>query len=630
VKKLIAFKLIVIAIISGANGYLQAQETSATTAAQEAQQRKEENAKRAFDLLEQIISEAQLLRLPENRVRVQYSVADLLWQHNEERARSLFSLAADGLAEMIRSESASQDQRRGQNQGRTTAQLRQELVLTAARRDAQFAYQLLSATRQLNSSSDPRRIDLEQALEANLLAQVSALDPKLALQNAEQSLDKGEYSRALAEVLKQLQQKDKESAQRLQDKIVRKLRTENLLANSDAGTLTVSLLQPGPKVNDNTTSVTATNYRVPLLAPSNYQDLLSALIDSALKATPQTATQRRQPARGRNTTPPPSAVVQANTPPTLTAAQLEQINARRFLGALRGMIGQVDQYVPAKATAVRQKLTELGYDANRRATTTQSPGSADSLLAAAANSPPAAQSRIYRQAALRALEEGNAERARQIANDYLEPAQRESVLKTVEYRQLADKTEVSRIEDVRATLASLPSDAERVNLLLRLSENTRKQNPELALQLLDQAREFTNRRATSYQQFDLQLKLAAAYRTLETGHGFEVLEPGIMQLNELLSAAAVLSGFEVNVFRDGEIPMQGGGRLSDMVRQYGQEIGYLAKNDFERSQALTNRFQYPESRIVARLAIVRALLEIEPTPTIDRRFGRGEEVFRQE
>jgi hypothetical protein len=232
---------------------------------------------------------------------------------------------------------------------------------------------------------------------------------------------------------------------------------------------------------------------------------------------------------------------------------------------------------------------------------------------------------------LKALEEGNADRARQIANDYLEPGQREAVLRTVEFRQLADKTEVTRIEDVRATLASLPSDAERVNLLVRLSENTRNQNPELAVQLLDQAREFTSRRATSYQQFDLQLRLAAAFRTLDSGHGFEVLEPGIMQLNELLSAASVLSGFEVNVFRDGEIPMQGGSRLSDMIRQYGQEIGYQAKNDFERSQALANRFQYPESRIVARLAIVRALLEIEPTPTNDRRFARGgEEVFRQE
>jgi hypothetical protein len=42
-----------------------------------------------------------------------------------------------------------------------------------------------------------------------------------------------------------------------------------------------------------------------------------------------------------------------------------------------------------------------------------------------------------------------------------------------------------------------------------------------------------------------------------------VLEPGITQLNELLAAAQVLNGFEVEVYRDGELPLQGG---SDWVR----------------------------------------------------------------
>jgi len=47
-----------------------------------------------------------------------------------------------------------------------------------------------------------------------------------------------------------------------------------------------------------------------------------------------------------------------------------------------------------------------------------------------------------------------------------------------------------------------------------------------------------------------------------------VLEPGIMQLNELLSAAATLSGFEVNVFREGEMPLQGGSGLSRNMARY--------------------------------------------------------------
>ena len=48
-------------------------------------------------------------------------------------------------------------------------------------------------------------------------------------------------------------------------------------------------------------------------------------------------------------------------------------------------------------------------------------GTSDSLLATAPSAPQMMQSRIYQQAAMRALDEGNADRARQIANDHLEP-----------------------------------------------------------------------------------------------------------------------------------------------------------------------------------------------------------------
>jgi hypothetical protein len=132
------------------------------------------------------------------------------------------------------------------------------------------------------------------------------------------------------------------------------------------------------------------------------------------------------------------------------------------------------------------------------------------------------------------------------------------------------------------------------------------------LQLVDQAREYTNRRATGYQNFEQQLRVSAAYNALGSSQAFDVLEPGIMHLNELLSAAAVLSGFESNVFRDGEMPLQGGSGLGDTVRRYAQQIGRLAKIDYERSQALASRFQNAEPRIAARLAMVQVLLGQEP------------------
>ncbi len=322
----------------------------------------------------------------------------------------------------------------------------------------------------------------------------------------------------------------------------------------------------------------------------------------------------------------------ATTEPS--AAELEQVNARRLLGGLQIMLPQIDQYLPGRSQAVRQKMTEVGITDSSRAAMTQvnramQQGTSESLLAAAPSAPQVMQSRIYQQAALRALDEGNADRARQIANDYLGQGARESVLQAVEFRLTSEKLGSSNMDEVRHTLAGLRSDDERIDLLVQLSGNARQNNPKLAVELLNEARQFTNRRATNYRQLEQQLMVAEAFRELEPARSFEILEPGIVQLNELLTAAATLTGFEVNVFQDGELPLEGRNGLSNMVTRYGHALGLLATSDFEQSQTLANRFQLSESRVVARLSIVRSMLGKEPGFRVrNTRFGQNTLIRR--
>jgi hypothetical protein len=267
-------------------------------------------------------------------------------------------------------------------------------------------------------------------------------------------------------------------------------------------------------------------------------------------------------------------------------------------------------------------------------------GTADSLLAAAPTAPPQLQSRLYQQAVLRALDEGNVDRARQIANDHLDEATRDRILQRVDFQVIAKKVEANNPDQLEQTLASLRSDDERIDLLLQLAAQAQRpigpQNPasapqdngKLALKFLGEAQRLTNRRATNYRQFDQQLRVADALSALEPARSFEVLDPGIAQLNELLSAAALLNGFEVNIFREGELPLEGGSGLGDMVSRYGQELATLAKVDFARAENSANKFQLPESRLFAQLSIVRRVLGVPQAAPADngfnfgRRFGR--------
>jgi len=609
---------------------------------EEQEKEKAERERNAYRLLDQVIDEAQSLRLAENRVRIQINAADLLWDQNQARARSLFSMAGESVAELGRTQVAALNRRGNPGNGPNFAppnlrsfQLRQELVLTAARHDATLAYQLLAVTKpplppQTSDDVRPRAIVSDDSLEQALLSRVAALDPKLAAQNADQMLDKGQFPFSLPQVITQLQRQDPDAANKLADKVVKKLQATNLLNNPAAGVLMQTMLVGGPRPPAETADAAAKQQSPrgwpAVLEQSAYVDLLSTIVDAALKAMPgaQNTPRGNRPVMGR---------VSGSSQPQ-TDAQSEQNNARRLLAGVQSLLPMVDQFLPAKASQVRQKMTEMGMApspglpyAAQVINGIQGESTTDALVQAAATAPPPMQSRIYQQAAYKALEEGDTERARQIATDHLQSNVRDAVMKRIDFREMTKKAEVARIEDVRQAAARLQSDNEKLDLLLQIANDTQTSNPKLALQVLEDARQITNHRATGYDHFEQQLKVAHAFASVDPARSFEVIDPGISHINELLSAAALLSGFEMNMFRDGEMAIQNGNGLTSTINRFGQELALLARTDFERSEALAGRFQFPEARIMARMAIVQGLLGTKPVSGNTRLFGSSDRVM---
>jgi hypothetical protein len=456
----------------------------------------------------------------------------------------------------------------------------------------------------------------DESLELTLLGRIAALDPKLAAQNAEQMMDKGQFPMTIPEVINQLYKQDADAAEKLGDKTVKKIQAANILARTETGGLVQALLRAGPRPasdEKNSTAQATVPGWTPVLGQSAYIDLLSTVVDAALKATPNTQNNQRGggPVNVRRSGPganPPA-------PQPLTDAQIEQTNARRLLAGLQQTLPMLDQYLPSKAPLVRQKMSELGLSnvsPMNLVSALQGNATADALVQAAAAAPQQLQPRLYTQAAYKALEEGDTERARQIANDHLQNNARDTVMQRIDFREMAKKAEGARIDEIRQAVARLQTDNEKIDLLIQVAGDMQKTNQKLAIQLLDEAKQIVSRRATSYEQFEQQLRVAHAFASVDPARSFEVLDPGISQLNELLQAASVLSGFEINMFRDGEMAMQGGNGLTAIVNRYGQEIAVLAKTDFERSEALAGRFQFTEPRIMTKLAMVQGLLNVKP------------------
>ncbi len=625
-KKIAAFMFLVSLMLACA-GFAGAQDaTSQSATAQatpDAQKQQEEKTKleaKATALLDQVVTEAQSLKLPENRIRVQIAAGDMLWDRSAARARGLLVDAGAILSQMMLDAD-----RTDRQEAQVLNQLRQELVLTAGRHDAELGYQLLRSTQPqtpANNAGNPRRQgpgpDPQSSLEQNLLATVAASDPKIAYQKAVESLDKGEYPTALSRVLAQLQTKDPEAFKKLSERTLSRLGSDNIVATREATSLAVNLLTPGPRAASTSTATpttaSSTNSRpsTQVLSESAYHDLMDNAITAALSVTSLGAggNNARGPGGGgrivRGTQPA------QQSPPD--EAQVRQNNARTMLFSLQGMLAQIDQYLPDRAQAVRQKLTELGMGNNtnmnfgNQMRTAMQQGTSDSLLTVAGTAPPQMQPLLYRQAAQKAVDEGNSDRAVQIANDHLDEAGKNSIMQAVDFKRLATTASPEKLNEIKQKLAALPSDSDRVKYLIDLSTATQKDNPKLALRFLEDARTLVNKRVTNYKEFEDQLKVADAFASVDSKRSFEVLEMGIGQLNELLSAAAVLNGFEVDIYKEGELSLRTDNDLVGMVARYGQELAMLSKVDFDHARITADHFQMIEPRLNAKLSMVQSVL----------------------
>lgn len=489
---LLTFMIISISLASSAG-----QENLGTQSPPESKQESQPAIEaQAYLLLDQVIADIGSLKLPDNRCRLETMAADLLWKRDSERARSLFLQAAADVAELTQ-----QSARKGNepfSRYQSSVELRQKLILTSAQHDAALAYELFRKTQPTKAElAEAGRAEQEGYIEKLLLAEVSRIDPKFALSKAEDMLERGAYSLAITSTLAQLQKQDEGAATQLTEKILGSLRADVLLNSYAAINLTLELLRAGPR-----TSEVPTGSMVQL-SVSAYRRLLDTAATAVLKPSPNTV-------QGQNPSP----------------LKLDQQNATDLLVNLRPLLPQIEQHLPERYQALRQKMNELknansGFD---RLTYLTQHGTSDNLLTEASTAVPAVRDGLYQQAAFKAVDEGNLDNARQIANDRLDSEMRAEVFGRIAAQEQIRKDKTIQLEDLRQTLAESTSDRDRLRLLLQLAQRTKSDNPELAGQQLTGAYVSVAGRATNYEQLQNKLQVIRVSAASDPARAFELLQ----------------------------------------------------------------------------------------------------------
>src|SRR5438045_3246373 len=230
------FILLPLIIIAAAQPRVAAQVDEKEKAEKELAKR-QELEKKTLSLLDEIVGAAWSLKLPENRSYVLTKAADLMWPHDEKRARNLFwealnslnlpgNQALDGIApknplandaaKSSPTKTPTKEQEQILNQYYATLQERREFLSKVAQRDPQLALDMLHASRpplprQLAGAFRP--VD-ETELEQEMTYAAAANDPKRALQIAHESMARG-LSLQILNLLEQVLQQDEDAGPEL-------------------------------------------------------------------------------------------------------------------------------------------------------------------------------------------------------------------------------------------------------------------------------------------------------------------------------------------------------------------------------------------------------------------------------
>ena len=552
---------------------------------------KQQIERKAYLLVEETANEAPGLKLPDNRSFVLSAAADLLWEHNEPRARSLFwdALNTIGLLTPPASNDpkdpitkpTAKDREQKQSEYFMVFALRQELLGRVARRDPQLALDMLRSSRQPQLEMPERGFPLpdDRELEQQIAAEAAARDPQTALHLARESLAKG-LSFQLFGLLYRLNQKDTKLGTTFAGDIIVKLRSMDLAHDPVGGRIAASLITTSR-------SPAVTQERIP-----------SSAQWGRLKLNKE---QRRE-----------LVEMVAN-------AALSGPSNGSLLFDIDEIMPELQEFTPERVAMLQRKI--LGF--NQRLTSEQKisqeynslfqNGTPEDMLKLANRAPEGDRFWMQQQAVVLAVMRRRADALREYVNaEIKDESHKKRLLDQLDSEQIDFAVNSGSAEELRKLLPTLRLKEQRARAMVEIAlVMEKKGGHDEALKLLDEAHTMIKTDLSSETQTNALLALMAAYALVEPAKAFGIIERVIDRANEDIAKLLLLDKIiKSGAVKKGEIKLQNSGviPLDFAAFRYGKGVAALATADFERTKAAADRFQRNELRIMGRLLLAQALL----------------------
>ncbi len=546
-------------------------------------ERQQELTRKTLSLLDEVVAGASGLKLAENRTFILASAANLMWNHDEKRARNLFWEALNTLnlmnAPATGATSPGSDKAKLNNYFEIFGQ-RREILRVVAKRDPQLALDLLRATRQ--TAPDPVnstwRIPDERDLEQQIATAAAERDPKRALQLARESLAKG-LSLELINLLFQVNQKDAELGTKLAGDIIDKIRAGDIATDLNAPHVAVSLLEASRPARADAQPAPASLIRRLNLEEDQRRGLVESMANAALSVSAS---------------------------PSL-------------LFAISEVLPEIEQFAPERVLLLKNKLAAFQKKLPQREQRWQDhntllrSGTPEEILRASTKLDDDDRAWLEREAIIRAVFLQKADSLREFVDKELsDDSHRKTILDSLDSEEIDFVAHRGSPDNLRKLLPKIRLKEQRARAMAQIAILLEKKGEhEEALSLLDEAQRLIKTDLQSESQSNALLGLVLAYAFVEPARAFAIIEKTVDRANDDISKALLVDKvIKTGFVKKGEIILNASGSIpmEFAAFKYGKGVVALAAADFTRTRAIAERFHRPELRIMARLLIAQSLL----------------------
>lgn len=518
--------------------------------------------------LRDLDQEISNLRLPENRIAYFAELGAVMWQFDETQARTLCGKAISDLQQLIAEHNsalaaekaaAAADPdaltvgftsmgglRDAASRGRALNGIRRQILLAIAQNDLDLAMNGLTATANIDFGESDQEPTHDDWLVQQLAEIGADKSPKQALALALESLKKGLESRHFS-ILYNLAASDPASAKQL---------AAAIMSKAKEGKASIYILAEFlRKAEGLATTDSKEGKSEPLYTKQDLREIAGLLAD-----------------------------------------EIEDDGGSSF-------ISLVEKYLPARAAALKAKFKAQNKHRGNAALPMfgdgvgvgEGIGYGSNSMASNSNSAAAkAQAEKWKKQ----REDRNSLAAfSKLAAGTLPPEEREKVL-----------------AEARKTVARLRDPRDKIIALSAIATGVVNSDKALALDLMREADRLAPTYPTTYADCMVVYSLASGYVFVDPEQAFPRFEALISRLNELIGAGVKLIEFidvQGDTVKDGEIKLGSLGGLTGLgilriTSGADLPLRRLAEFDLPRTQALADRFDRPEARVLAKILILRA------------------------